>query len=280
MSEVLLIGSRGTLGAYLAETLISKYTVRTFDRKFSKEVSHTSELGNLLVQHSITSIINCVGATDVKRCEIDKEYAYNGNTVVPEVITRISKHVVKPCHVINFSTDQVYPGTGNASEEDISPVNEYGRSKLVGEQMLSSNACNLRINYVSKGRNRSSFSDWIVNTAKRMDQVSLYNDVYFNPVDLRTLGNCVEHILENTITGTFNIGAHSKLSKAEFYTNLTQMLGISNPNTILKNYSELSATPRPLDMSMSIEKACEYGFILPSMSNVFENLAKEYRDAN
>lgn len=275
-----MIGSRGTLGTYLAETLNSKFTVRKFDCRFSKDADNYKELKKFVVEHGITSIINCVGATDVKRCELDKEYAYNGNTIVPEVIAKISKCAIKPCHVINFSTDQVYPGTGNALEADISPINEYGRSKLVGEQMLTRNACNLRINYVSKGLSRYSLSDWVVESAKRKDYVNLYKDVYFNPVDLSTLGNCVEQILVNRVTGTFNIGAKTKLSKADFYVRLTQILGIDNPNTTLKNYSEISTIPRPLDMSMSIEKACKFGFVLPSILNVFENIAKEYTDAN
>ena len=148
---------------------------------------------------------------------------------------------------------------------------------MAGEQFLTQNACNLRINYVSRGVGRLSFSDWVVQSARSKEQVHLYSDVYFNPVDLFTLGSCVEKVIATKIVGTINVGSKSKLSKSDFYLKLTQNLGIRNPNIKIVNYSDISNVPRPLDMSMNVSKAKKLGFNLPSLDEVIKNLATEYK---
>ena len=280
MSKVLIIGSRGTLGTYLTKFLTSQFKVATYDYRFTSQHNHSTDLENFIQKNSIKKVINCVGATDVSRCEADKLYAYNGNTLIPEVISKIQNRNINNIKVINFSSDQVYPGTGNALETNAYPLNVYGQSKLRGEQMLNDNACNLRINYVSKGKNRNSFSDWVVHTAQNHDHVTLYKDVFFNPVDINTVGKCVAHVLNNKIIGTYNVGALSKLNKAEFYYKLAKTLNLKNPNTTSESYSLSNETPRPLDMSMNITKSLQHGFVLPTISDVIESLSKEYLDAN
>ena len=280
MAEVLIIGSKGTLGAYLSQALCDHFIIHRFDKRFNRENNHLDELTNIISKRSIETIINCVGATDVQRCERDNEYAYNGNIIIPKVVSKIIKRSRGSVHVINFSSDQVYPGSGNAREGDAMPINEYGRSKLMGEQFLTSQTCNLRINYVSKGVNRVSFSDWVVNSAKKREHVTIFNDIYFNPVDLQTLEDCVKFILKKKIKGTFNLGSMSKLHKADFYVILTRMLGIENPNVKVSSYSCINEISKPLDMSMNIEHSLNHGFYLPSLDNVLKNIVREYQDAD
>jgi len=280
MSEILIIGSKGTLGSYLTQFFSSSCTVRAFNDRFSGKHSHTNKLAEFIQEHSIQTVINCVGATDVNRCQENRDYAYSGNTLVPEIVAKIQEESTQKFLTINFSTDQVYPGTGDALETQTAPINVYGSSKLAGETLLSNNACNLRINYVSKGKNRTSFSDWVVHTAQNQDRVTLYNDIYFNPLDIKTLAKCVKHVVNNQIIGTYNLGGLSKLSKAEFYTLLTHKMGIENPNTKLESYSSSNTIPRPLDMSMNVSKSLQHGFILPTISNMLDSLSKEYTDAN
>ena len=277
MANVLIIGSNGTLGQYLSLKLSLNHEVTRFGEKISNKDKRFEKILNLVTSSKINCIVNTAGATNVNLCEENCEYAFDGNTLVPKIIRRVQELCGSDIYVINFSTDQVYHGLGNSAEDDVGPQNQYGKSKLAGEQFLTQNACNLRINYVSRGVGRLSFSDWVVQSARSKEQVHLYSDVYFNPVDLFTLGSCVEKVIATKIVGTINVGSKSKLSKSDFYLKLTQNLGIRNPNIKIVNYSDISNVPRPLDMSMNVSKAKKLGFNLPSLDEVIKNLATEYK---
>ena len=278
MKSILIIGGRGTLGTYLRFRLGSAFTIYEFSEKVSSSNPNFEKLLDLIRRHNINWVINAAGATNVDYCESNHEYAFEGNTLVPQIISTLQNEQEDNLHVINFSTDQVYSGLGDCSESFVDPQNEYGRSKLKGEKFLSRNVCTLRVNYTAKGGKRKSFSDWIVETAISKKHVQIYSDVYFNPVDLSVLGNCVEKVIAEEMTGTFNIGSQQKVSKSEFYLKLTNTLAISNPNLEFVRYAEVGKVPRPLDMSMNIAKAEKFGFNLPSLTGVIKNLAMEYKN--
>lgn len=276
MKNLLVLGSQGTLGHYLSGALSCEFKIVKFTDRIRLEDTQLDQIMHLISSHKINAIINAIGATDINRCEENVQYAFNGNTLVPEVINTLQNLAKHDIHVINFSTDQVYPGLGNSLESEARPLNQYGKSKFQGELKLRKNVCNLRINYVSKGMGRFSFTDWIVKTAKAKEHVTLYKDIFFNPVDLGTLSNCVNLALKHEVLGTYNIGGKYKISKSEFYFRFVKRLGLENPNVTLANYFDINETPRPLDMSMNVEKANKVGFSLPTLNLVLNNLAEEY----
>lgn len=276
MRNLLVFGSQGTLGNYLSSVLSLEFKIVKFTARICLEDQKIDQVMHLIRRHKIDAIINAIGATDISRCEENARYAFDGNTLVPDVINTLQSLAKHDVYVINFSTDQVYPGLGNSLETDVRPQNQYGKSKFQGELKLRKNACNFRINYVSKGINRFSFSDWIVTTAKAKENVTLYKDIFFNPVDLNTLSNCVNFALRHKLLGTFNIGGKYKISKSEFYLRFVKLLDLVNPNVTLANYFDANETPRPLDMSMNVEKAEKVGFELPTLNLVLNNLAEEY----
>lgn len=276
MKTILILGENGTLGRHLYKALSKNFNVLKFNERFKRSEQHQTKLFRLVKDRNVDFIINAVGATNVKRCEVDEEYAYEGNILVPEVIGKIQDQLSRELGVISFSTDQVYDGSGNSCELDIKPVNNYGRSKLLGEQKLMPNNCNLRINYVSSSRNRLSFSDWIIQTANSKSPVTLFTDIFFNPVDLKTITTCVEKVLCEKITGTFNIGATHKISKADFYIEFSKRMGLHNPRVTLAGYYDICKTPRPLDMSMNVNKALNANFVLPNLEDVMLTLKREF----
>ena len=278
MHRILLLGAQGTLGNYLNLCWSNSFEIVSFSEKMTKKNKKFDELSELIERHKVNCIINTVGATNVNLCEQNLEYAFNGNTLVPSIIKDLQTIANGTIFTINFSSDQVYEGNGNNLESNVNPQNVYGESKLAGERFLTQNACNLRLNYVSKGTNRLSFSDWVVQSARSKEKVKLFSDVYFNPVDLSTVKNCIEWVLRRNIIGTFNIGSHSKISKSDFYMRLTERLGIVNPNIECVEYRAVSDIPRPLDMSMDITKAENFGFKLPKLNDVIGNLAVEYEN--
>ena len=89
MKTILILGGNGTLGRYLSIALDKKFNVLKFNKRFRCNEQHQTEISNLIKNRNVDFVINSVGATDVKRCEENEQYAYEGNILVPKVISKI-----------------------------------------------------------------------------------------------------------------------------------------------------------------------------------------------
>ena len=93
-------------------------------------------------------------------------------------------------HLIHISTDQVYSGNGPHLEINPNPVNVYGMTKLKGESIFDAMPSTvIRTNFFGKSliSKRKSFTDWLFNSVKAKESITVFNDVFFNPLSIRSL---------------------------------------------------------------------------------------------
>lgn len=82
-------------------------------------------------------VMNCTGYTDVDRAEEDEEMANNVNGYAVGILARACREI--DATLVHFSTDYVFFGnkkTGYNEEDALKPLNAYGRSKALGEQLI------------------------------------------------------------------------------------------------------------------------------------------------
>jgi dTDP-4-dehydrorhamnose reductase len=135
MSNILLIGSRGTLGSEFAK-LVPKNNIALADRP-DFDVTDFESTKNFIHQHNFEVVINCSAYTNVDGAETDFDSAklLNADAV---------KNLAEACResnstLIHFSTGMVFDGTnaeGYSEEALTNPVNKYGESKLLGEKAI------------------------------------------------------------------------------------------------------------------------------------------------
>ena len=115
--------------------------------------------------------------TNVDFCEQNKSKSHEVNVDGIKNIISCSKKSTK---IIHISTDYVFDGAkGQYSEEDATnPINEYGRTKLEGEQFLAKNSndsliirTNVLYDYASNSN--ASFLNWIVNSLNNEKVIKL-----------------------------------------------------------------------------------------------------------
>lgn len=275
-TKILLIGSQGRLGASLLTELNKYYTVDVFDEKFVGTTSSLSRCDYIDLSQ-FSKIIITVGATNVNKCETDLDYAYRGNIQPYIEIQRNHSFNKLTTQVLKISTDQVYSGEGNHVEDVTLPSNSYGTTKLIGERIHFHKQTILRTNYVSQGTiKKASFTDWAYESLKIQRQVNIFENIYFNPTTLNHLINNIKFALQEEITGIYNIGCKSKISKADFYENFCSTLGIKEHAAVRRNYDQRVYGRRPLDMSMCTSKAHNKGFVIPDISQVISLVSQEY----
>lgn len=146
--RVLVTGSAGQLGK--AMRMVSAdydhdciFTdVRPDGDIIALDVTDADAVRGILDVHDVDVIVNCAAYTAVDKAEEDESAAERLNAFAPAVLASAARE--KDILLIHLSTDYVFDGRAwiPYREDDVaSPVNAYGRSKLAGEQAVSTSGC-------------------------------------------------------------------------------------------------------------------------------------------
>ena len=167
-----ILGCQGMLGSDLAQYAESHdYTVRDYDLpKF--DINNDECLDEIAANCDV--IVNCAAYTDVEKAETDTEMANRVNGYAVGRLGRVARRTGIP--LLHISTDFVFDGKKQTPyiETDIpNPVNEYGRSKLLGEKLLMESGCQsciLRLEW-TYGQNGENFITKVLSAADRYDRI-------------------------------------------------------------------------------------------------------------
>lgn len=138
MKKILVTGANGQLGQCI-QKIAGQYPEIKFDFKSSNELEITDKkaLLNAFDQGLYEYCINCAAYTDVDQAEKEPKRAFAVNA---EGVKNLAEACKKNNTIlIHISTDYVFDGEKNKpyTVDDIpNPINEYGKSKLRGEQYI------------------------------------------------------------------------------------------------------------------------------------------------
>ena len=137
--NVLVTGANGQL-AKTIKALYSKNTEGidfTFTTKAELNITNINEIEDNFNKTKFHYCINCAAYTNVEQAETTPEIALKINAEAVKYLAQACKKT--NTILIHISTDYVFDGekTSPYTEEDIpNPINEYGKSKLLGEQYV------------------------------------------------------------------------------------------------------------------------------------------------
>ena len=285
--NIIIVGGKGLLGSSLL--CACKEISRPISVGYGKEneiiidVLSLEQWIKLIEDTRPSKIINTYAYADVDGCESNIDLAYKLNSLVPAVIQAAVELSQYNIHVIHISTDQIYSGSRWYRESTIpKPLNYYGKTKLLGEKHLDmSRSTILRTNFFgrSKSSKKSSYTDWIYKSIKGGGDIYLNNDVYFNPIHMVQLAKITLIIMEMQLTGVFNVGANTKMSKFEFALKFAELIGLGTETIKASRYEQKKhQIERPTDMSLDTRKLIEAtGVELMSLEKNIELCCNEYR---
>ena len=225
-------------------------------------LSSLEECLSVLEKHQPDIVIHTAGLANVEECESNPNLAQTVNVdLAKNIATACSNQGVKLVHI---STDHLFLGDQEFSTEEsvINPVNNYAKSKFLGEQQVLENckdALIIRTNFYGWGaKYRQSFSDLILNKLKNNQQVDLFSDVFFTPILIDELSKRTHQLIDANTMGVFNIVSSERVSKYEFGIKLANCfnLDVGLINTVSIN-DKPNLVKRPKDMSLSNTKLCQ-----------------------
>ncbi|MBP0902864.1 dTDP-4-dehydrorhamnose reductase [Mariniflexile gromovii] len=140
-TTILVTGAHGQLGQTIEE-LYSKNDVNlefVFVSKEKLDITLKGQVKSFFKSNKFDYCINCAAYTNVEQAEKTPEIAYKINAEAVKNLAEVCKN--SNTVLIHISTDYVFDGekSGPYTITDLpNPINEYGKSKLLGEQYIQS----------------------------------------------------------------------------------------------------------------------------------------------
>ena len=230
--KVLVIGSDGQLGLEF-QKIYNSYdslswvfsTIKTLDLLKLDTISFF--LNNI----NPSVIVNCAAYTNVDKAETESKLANTINYKAVDIISKWTNENNKK--LIHISTDYVFDGLSKLplSENSITnPVNEYGRSKLKGEQVcLNNDPSSIIIRtswlYSSFGKN---FVKTMIELMKKNKSVKVVNDQIGSPTYAYDLAIVIIEIIMNSKnkSGLFHYSNEGETSWFEFARSIKELYNL------------------------------------------------------
>lgn len=242
--KILIIGASGMLGRALSKHLGTVHEVYGIGRsKFeTNEIKYITldlleknKIELYLSLNQFDLIINLAAIVNHQFCNNHEDECYALNAIINN---RILLSVYPQTKYLFVSSDAVF-GDSDIERFETSPVNPisvYGKTKLKAEQIIqqiSSNYIILRTTIVGFSPKKTSLTDWIINNAQSNKNLSLFDDVYFNPISIFDLCLEIEYIIENfekTSNQILHVNGSEKITKYQFGELLVKKLQIPTTN--------------------------------------------------
>lgn len=203
---IIVTGKNGQLGfelKQLAASLENKYHFIFTDRELL-DLSNPSSIEPFFEQFQPNYFINCAAYTAVDKAETEKEMALTINaTAVGEIAKCCEK---QHCKLITISTDYVFDGKGTSpykTDTPTDPVNYYGYSKSVGEELAQKNnpsSIIIRTSWVYS-EHGNNFVKTMLRLMKDKPDLKIVNDQIGCPTYAADLAKAIISILEEDQRG-------------------------------------------------------------------------------
>lgn len=163
-----------------------------------------------------TAIINAAAYTAVDKAETEPELADRVNHQAVRELADLARE--QGAFLLHVSTDYVFDGKSHRpwiETDRVGPVNEYGRSKLAGEQAMLASGCRgaiIRTSWVY-----SEFGNNFVKTMLRLGRERGELGVIFDQVGTPTYAPDLAGALLGFLDGTAKSGGDEYQAGVEFY---------------------------------------------------------------
>ncbi len=206
--SIFLTGASGQLGTELHSALGGSYRIVSADvvrpqhrvqRFHSLDLADEKVVIGLLNEVKPRVIVNAAAYTQVDKAESESALANRINADAPAVLARWAAE--NDSFLLHYSTDYVFDGKSERpyrEDDEPSPLNAYGQSKLDGETAISSSGCRhviLRTSWIysSHGNN---FLRTMLQLARERSHLNIVNDQFGCPTWARSLAHVSAVVIE------------------------------------------------------------------------------------
>lgn len=306
--RILVTGARGQLGKAVIRELLGEN--QDFDFKLMLTVSNDASWNSLynwmkdeglsdaraeitaldirdyyLVKVALSSfmpdvVINCVAYTAVDDCEDHEEEARLVNETGVKNLALAAKEI--GAVLVHISTDYVFDGNGTSpytEDEEVNPVNAYGRTKALGERAVFENMEKYFIIRTAwlygEGKN---FVKTMISLSEKNKTLRVVSDQIGSPTSANELARFIVYLIQTDKYGIWHGVCDGSTSWYEFTKEIMKLTGKEEVEVLsIKSEEYQTKAKRPYFSVLSNKKMHnETDFKIKS----WEEALKEYLQKN
>lgn len=192
-------------------------------------------------------IINAAAFNEVDRAESDSDSAFRLNAVGPRNLALTTFAMGIP--ILHVSTDYVFEGNGDCPYHEFdrtNPLSVYGKSKLAGEQAVSTHNPRhyiVRTSWLYDSTSRN-FPNTMIGLSTR-PEVRVVNDQVGSPTFVPHLAEAIRQLIDTSSFGIYHLAGSGSASWYELTRELFELFGIMTPVIPVTTEEFPRPAPRP-----------------------------------
>lgn len=277
--RILVTGASGQLGYDVERELERRGIEHLGTSSRELDITDRAAVEHLMQSYRPDAVVHCAAYTKVDLAEDEPERCWAVNADGTRNLAAVCREI--GAKMLYISTDYVFPGTGEQfrrTDDPVSPVNTYGRSKLAGElavQSLLEKYFIVRISWVF-GKNGNNFVKTMLRLAETKAELSVVCDQIGSPTYTADLAPLLCDMVQTERYGVYHATNEGTCAWSEFAEAIFELAG----RQVVVHPIPTSAYPtraaRPLNSRMSKECLHSNGFQeLPEWKNALARYLKE-----
>ena len=248
-----------------------------------KEINLMTEDGakNFILEKKPDAVIHCAAYTAVDKAESEAETALTVNGLGTRWIAVACREI--GAKMLYISTDYVFGGDGRTPYEidsEKSPINTYGRSKLLGEDAVAAIVEKhfiVRISWVF-GKNGKNFVKTMLNLADKNKKLKIVDDQIGSPTYTADLAPLLCDMIKTDKYGFYHATNEGFCSWAEFAEEIFKQAGKKVEIEKIATADYPTPAKRPFNSRLSKKSLDDAGFKrLPSWESAVERYLAELK---
>jgi dTDP-4-dehydrorhamnose reductase len=246
--KIAIIGARGMLGRDLCRVLKRDHDLLAWDID-EIDITDRAQTIDSLAAESPDSIINAAAFVDMEGCEANPDVAWQVNAVGAQNLALAAAGI--DSELVYISSDYIFDGTSAADYDETAgpnPLNQYGKSKLAGEQLSLQNC---RRTYSVRtawlfGHAANNYVERVLMAADTEAVIRMPDDQVESPTYTIHLAEAINHLIPIRKYGIYNVTSIGGCTRFEFAqcvmeeTSRSERVERVDPKTIQRT------TPRPV----------------------------------
>lgn len=278
--KIFIPGGKGMLGCAINEFFLkNKLEFKIADLP-EFDVRDENLMRNEIIKYKPTHILNLSAYTKVDKAEEEREKAFLVNEKGVENLCKIARKL--KIKLIHISTDYVFNGEkyGEWVEEDEpSPINTYGLSKLKGEEAVKKldDFLIIRTSWLF-GKGGQNFVKTIALKLKKKEDLKIVMDQKGCPTYTKVLADAILFLIKKNAKGIYHFCQPPPTTWYDFALKIKEILKVEDVNIFPISSNEYK-TParRPENSVLSTKKFLkDYNYKIPS----WEKSLKDYLEKN
>lgn len=225
--KIAVIGAKGMLGREVCRVLGAGHDILAWDID-DIDITDRSRTVEALRAERPDLIVNSAVFVDLEGCEANPDKAWLINAVGAQNLALAAREADSA--LVYISTDYIFDGKSEVDYDEVAqpnPLNQYGRSKLAGEQ-LSLQLCPRT--YIIRtawlfGHTPNNYVDRVLKAAKSEGVVRMPVDQIESPTYTGHLAEAILRLIATGAYGVYNVTGIGACTRATFAQYVLQQAG-------------------------------------------------------